>query len=134
MHGVEARRRLAGHRDHVAVGFVEGDVEAQLALQHLDGALLILLGGGDVGQQRAGQLGGDVEILRRAIVVVGQAPQQHRGSHEHCQYDEDGDVELEVEALHGLAVLVLGEDIAGAAQRQDTARLLGVVFDGGADA
>ena len=37
---VEARRHLAGHGDHVAVGAVEGDVEAQLALQRLDRALL----------------------------------------------------------------------------------------------
>ena len=53
-----------------------------------------------VGQQRAGELGGDLEILRRARVVVGQPPQQRRRADEHRQHDEDGEVELEIEALH----------------------------------
>ena len=97
---IEARRRPAGHGDHGAVRPVQGDVEAQLAMQDLDGALLVDNRCLQVGQQRAGQLGRDLEILRRARVVVSQPPQQRRCADEHRQHDEDGEVELEVEALH----------------------------------
>ena len=56
---------------------------------------------GDAAVDQAAQLGRDLEVLRRARVVVGQPPQQRRCAHEHRQHDEDGEVELEVEALHG---------------------------------
>ena len=95
---IEARRRPAGHGDLGAVAAVEGEVEAQLAMQRIERLLVLGLRRVGIGQQGAGQLGGDVEILRR--LVLGELPDQRRRADEHRQHQQDGDVELEIEALH----------------------------------
>ena len=48
-----------------AVAAVEREIEAQLAVQRVERLLVLGRRRVGVGQQRAGQLGGDVEILRR---------------------------------------------------------------------
>ena len=94
---IEARRRPAGHGDHGAVGPVEGEVEAQLAMQRVERLLVLGMRRVGIGQQRAGQLGGDVEILRR--LRPRPAPSS-AAAPTNTASTQDGDVELEVEALH----------------------------------
>jgi len=51
---------------------IEGEVEVQLALQGVECALILGIGRVGIGQQGAGQLGRDIEILRCLRAVVGQ--------------------------------------------------------------
>jgi hypothetical protein len=52
----------------------------------------------DIGQQGAGELCRDVHVLRR--LLLDQPPGEQGRSHEHRQHQQDGRVELQVEALH----------------------------------
>ena len=63
-----------------------------------------------------------------------KASQGACGQNDHEQARKDSQVELKVEASHRASVLLLGEDVAGAAYRDDAARSLHIVLDGGADA
>ena len=53
---------------------IQGQIELELAVQRIDRPLVIDIRRVGVGQQRAGQLGGDVEILRR--LILGELPRQ----------------------------------------------------------
>ena len=95
---IEARRRPAGHGDLAAVAAVEGEVEAQLAMQRIERPLAARPAA------RRPRAAGRRSARRRRRDIAASGPRrasrQRRRADEHRQHQQDGDVELEIEALH----------------------------------
>jgi hypothetical protein len=117
-------------RNQRAIARVERRVATQPQRQPVD-ALLLLRDRRIGRRQRLRSLGDDFHRMPRRQLVDIQPPQNARCGGERNEAGNDGKVNLEIEALHG--ILCLGEHITRAAHGQDALGLLRIIFDRRAD-